>query len=226
MYILRRDYSSAVGVLVNARQIFGPGPQIGLALGLCYSGMGRFGEALDEFLKVIAEAPDTRQAYILLGRIVDHAGDRLPKVAQRLAEFNAANPADAEGYLLYAKALLAQSRPGEAAPEADQALALLRKSLALKADGAEARYLAGCVLQSRRQYKAAVEELEKSIALDPRASAAHLHLAQVYEQLGRAKEAARERELQQRLAEAEREAPELTPGLDPPAPPGVVHRTP
>ncbi|MGO9240612.1 MAG: tetratricopeptide repeat protein [Bryobacteraceae bacterium] len=226
MYILRRDYASAVGVLVNARQIFGPGPQIGLALGLCYSAMGRFGEAVDEFLKVIAEVPDARQAYILLGRIVDHAGDRRPEVARRFAEFNAANPADAEGYLLNAKALLAQSRPGEAAPQADQALALLRKSLALKADGAEARYLAGCVLQSRRQYKAALEELEKSIALDPQASAAHLHLAQVYEQLGRAREAARERELQQRLAEAEREAPEPTPGLDAPAPPGAVQRTP
>jgi tetratricopeptide (TPR) repeat protein len=226
MYMLRRDYEHAVEVLVSTSEVFGPGPQVELALGVCYSGLGRFGEAVDEFLKVIAEAPEAPQAYILLGRIVEHAGARLPEVRQRFAEFNTGNPANPLGYLLHAKALLAQSAPGEAAPPADQAQALLKKALALKADGAEARYLLGCVLESKRQYKAAAEELEKSIALNPQSSAAHLHLAQVYEQLGRAKEAARERELQERLAEAERAVPDPSPGLDPPAPTGVAHRKP
>jgi tetratricopeptide (TPR) repeat protein len=228
MYMLRREYQRAVEVLVNARQIFGSNAQVELALGVCYFGLLRYGDAVDQFLKAIALAPDAPQAYILLGRILEHAGDRLPEVKQRFVEFNNENPNNALGYMLHAKALLAEpgGAEGVPAPDSAKALALLKKSLALKADGAEARYLLGCVLESRRQYKAAAEELEKSIALNPQGSAAHLRLAEVYERLGRAEIAARERELHQELAAAEQAAPDKVLGLDLPAAAGVAHRKP
>ena len=228
MYMLRRDYPHAVEVLANARQMFGKSPQVELALGVCYYGLQRYGDAVDEFMKAIALAPDAPQAYVLLGRILEHAGDRLPEVMQRFVEFNESNPTNALGYMLHAKALLARAGGAEQATEAeaDQALGLLRKSLALTADGAEARYLTGCVLEGQRQYKAAAEELEKSIALHPQGSAAHQRLAQVYGQLGRAEDAARERELHRKLAAAEEAAPDNALGLDPPAPVGVAHRKP
>lgn len=225
MFILRRDYPRAVEVLLNARQIFGNSLPIELALGVCYYGQRQYAEAVDQFLKAIALAPDAPQAHVLLGNILEHAGDRLPEVKQRFVEFNDGNPKNALGYLLHAKVLLAQSGAAEA-PEAEKALALLKKSIALKADGAEARYLMGCVLENKRQYKAAAEELEKSIALNPQASAAHLHLAQVYERLGRTEDAARERELHQKLSAAEQAAPDKALGLDPPGPAGVAHRKP
>jgi len=224
MYMLRRDYRDAVEALENARRMFGKSPQVELALGVCYYGLQRYGDAVDEFLKAIALAPDAPQAYILLGKILEHAGGRLAEATQRFVEFNDGNPNDALGYVLRAKALLAQ--PGAAEAEAEQALGLLRKSLVLRADGAEARYLAGCVLEGNRQYKAAAEELEKSIVLNPQGSAAHLRLADVYGQLGRAEDAARERELHQKLAAAEQAAPDNALGLEPPAPAGVAHRKP
>lgn len=228
MYMLRRDYPHAVEVLANARQIFGTSPQVELALGVCYYGLQRYGDAVDEFLKAVALAPDAPQAYVLLGRMLEHAGNRLPEVTQRFVEFNDGNPKNALGHVLRAKALLARFGGAERAPEAeaDQALGLLRKSLALDANGTEARYLAGCVLEGKRQYKAAVEELEKSIALNPQGSAAHLRLAEVYEQLGRAEDAVRERALHQKLAAAERAAPDNALGLDPPARAGIAHRKP
>lgn len=228
MYMLRRDYPHAVEVLANARQMFGKSPQVELALGVCYYGLQRYGDAVDEFLKAIALAPDAPQAYVLLGRILEHAGERLPEATQRFVEFNESNPTNALGYMLHAKALLARFGGAERAPEAeaDQALGLLRKSLALKADGAEARFLMGCVLEGKRQYKAAAEELEKSIALNPQGPVAHLRLAEVYEQLGRAEDAARERALHRKLAAAEQAAPDNALGLDPPVPAGVAHRKP
>ena len=216
MYMLRRDYPHAVEVLANARQIFGTTPQVALALGVCYYGLQRYGDAVDEFLKAVALAPDTPQAYVLLGRILEHAGDRLPEVTQRFVELNESNPNNPLGYMLHAKALLARFGGAERAPEAeaDQALGLLGKSLALKADGAEARYLMGCVLEGKRQYKASAEELEKSIALNPQGPVAHLRLAEVYEQLGRAEDADRERALHRKLAAAEQAAPDNALGLD------------
>ena len=222
LFMLRHDYTRAVEVLLNARQIFGGSLPIELALGVCYYGQRRYAEAVNQFLNAIGLAPDAQQSYVLLGNVVEHAGARLPEVEQRFVEFNNANPQNALGYVLRAKALLAE--PAAAGPQEEKALALLRRSLAMKPDGAEARYLLGCILERGGQYKAAEEELERSVAANPQASAPHLHLARVFEQLGRVEDAARERDLHQRLLAAEQAAPEKALGLDLPAPAGVARR--
>jgi len=223
LFMLRHDYTRAVDVLLNARQIFGGSLPIELALGVCYYGQGRYAEAVDRFLNAIALAPDAQQPYMLLGHVVDHSGARLPEVEQRFVEFNNANPQNALGYLLRAKALLAEP-PAAGGSQDEKALAFLRRSHALKPDVAEARYLLGCILERRGQHRAAEEELERSIALNSQASAPHLRLTQIYEQMGRAEDAARERELHQRLLAAEQAAPEKALGLDLPAPTGVARR--
>ena len=225
MYMLQHDYPHAVEVLLNARQIFGKSLPIELALGVCYYGQRRYADAVDQFLQAIRMAPDAPQAYVLLGNMLDHAGDRLPEVKQRFVDFNADNPSNALGYLLHAKVLLAL--PAEAqSTEADQALALLRRALALKPDLSEAHCLIGQALERKRQFKAAVDELEQCIAANPQASAPHSILAEVYEQLGRAEDAARERELFRKLSAAEQAAPDKVLGLDSPAPTGLAHRHP
>jgi len=222
LFILRSDYPRAEEVLLNARQIFGSSPPVELALGVCYYGQRRYAETVDQFLKAIALAPDAPQAYMLLGNVLEYAGNRLPEVEQRFVEFSNGNPQNALGYALRAKALLTEPAAGSSQDE--KALALLRRSLALKPDGAEARYLLGCILQHRGQYKAAAEELERSVAVNAEASAPHLRLAEVYAQLGRAEDAARERESYRKLLAAEQAAPEKALGLDLPAPAGVARR--
>ena len=209
MHLLHQDFPKAVEVLMNARKIFDKSAQIELALGVSYYGLRRFPEAVDQFLKTIRLAPSVPQPYAFLSRILEHAGERLVEVTRAFAEFNAGHPKDAMGYLWYAKALTAQITPSEDTADSEIALELLKRSLALDAKVAETHYEIGCLLELKRDYTGAALELERSIALNPKEPGAHFHLSRVYDRLGRKEQAAREREVHEKLTEAETAAPAL-----------------
>ncbi|MGA3190680.1 MAG: tetratricopeptide repeat protein [Bryobacteraceae bacterium] len=80
-YLQHEDFTQASAAIARARKIFARSPQIELAAGVCAYGVRRFPEALDQFLKTIALAPDVPQSYLFLGRMLDHAADRLPETA-------------------------------------------------------------------------------------------------------------------------------------------------
>ena len=210
MFMLHQDFPKAVEVLQNARRIFDKSAQIELALGVCYYGLRQFPEAVDQFLKTLRLAPAVPQPYAFLRRILEHAGDRLNEAAGHFADFNAAHPGDALGYLWHAKALVAKLGPSGQSAESEQALGLLRKSAALDAGIAETHYQIGCLLERNGDHAGAASELERSIALNPKESAAHFQLSRAYDRLGRKEQAARERELHEKLSEAESAKPPLT----------------
>ncbi len=202
VFLKQQDFPSAVRVLENARKIFDKSAQIELALGVAYYGERKFAEAVDEFLRTIRLAPEVPQPYVFLGRILDHANERLPEVTARFAEFEARNPGSYLGYLLHAKALVAQLPAMGFPAEAQTAFDLVQKSLARKEDEAEAHYLAGVLLDRRREFQQAAAELERSIQLNAKDPAAHYRLALVYERLGRKAEAEQQRALHEKLSEA------------------------
>jgi Flp pilus assembly protein TadD len=202
-YLLKPDFPSAISVLENARKIFDKSPQIELALGVAYYGLREFTKAVDQFLNTIRLAPDVPQPYVFLGRILDQAGDRLPLVARRFAEFEAGHPNNPLGYVLHAKALIAQLPPAGDAPEAGIALELLRKALALREDDAEAHYLMGIMLERGGDWTGAATHLERSIALNAKDPAPHYRLARVYGRLRRSADSERERAIHEKLSEEE-----------------------
>ncbi len=200
-YLLHQDFVSAASTLEDARKIFDKSPQIELALGVAYYGMREFQKAVDQFLITIRLAPDVTQPYVFLGRILDQTGDRLPLVTRRFAEFEASHPKDPMGYVLHAKAIIAQLPPTGDPPEAQTALELVRKALALREDEAEAHTLAGILMERKGDWNGAAAHLERSIALDPKAPLPHYRLARVYAHLGRTAESERERALHLKLSE-------------------------
>jgi tetratricopeptide (TPR) repeat protein len=219
-YLLHQDFASAVTVLENARKTFDKSPQIELALGVALYGLRKFPEAVDQFLKTIRLAPDVPQPYIFLSRILDHATDRLPEVTQRFAEFETRNPKNYLGYLLHAKAIVAQLPPSGFPPEAQTALALIEKSVQLKEDDSEVQYQLGILLDRKQDYGEAAKHLERSAQLNPRDSAVHYALARVYARLGRKEEAAEQRALHEKLSEQENTAGPPPLSVDPAGQPG------
>jgi tetratricopeptide (TPR) repeat protein len=202
LYLVRQDFPSAVQVLRNARKTFDKSAQIELALGVAFYGLRRFPEAVGQFFRTIELAPDVPQPYLFLGRMMDHVGDRLPEVIHRAAAFEQRNPQSPVGYVLHAKALIAGLPPTGFPPEADTALNLLGKALALKDDDAEANLQAGVLLERKGDLPAAAVRLERSVELNAKDATAHFRLARVYERLGRAREAAEQRALHEKLGEA------------------------
>jgi tetratricopeptide (TPR) repeat protein len=202
MYLGHEDFVHASEAIDDARKVFARSPQIELAAGVCAYGLRRFPEAVEQFLKTIALAPDVPQPYVFLSRILDQASERLPEVVDRFRQFHDLHPDDAQACLLYAKALLAGIAPGEFSPEAEQAMQLLEHARSLDPNQAGIHYQLGCLLERKREYAAAAAELERSAALDPRQPGVHFQLARVYERLGRKQDAARERDEHQKQAES------------------------
>jgi tetratricopeptide (TPR) repeat protein len=202
MYLEHQDFADATEAIADARKVFARSPQIELAAGVCAYGLRRFPEAVDQFLKTIALAPDVPQPYQFLAKMLDQAGERLPEVVERFRLYQTRHTDDPGASLLYAKALVAALAPEGFPPEADRAMQLLERARSLDGNRAEIHYQLGCLLERKRDYAAAAAELERAVALDVRQPGAHFHLARVYERLGRKEDAARERDEHQRLTES------------------------
>ena len=110
------------------------------------------------------------------------------------------------GPFLYGQALLAQLGAGRDEAAMARIEELLRESLERSDEYWEAHYELGVLLEKRRDYRAAEKHLERAVELNPGSSKPHYRLARVYQRLGKAREAKRERELHKEIAERERQA--------------------
>lgn len=196
-----QDFPAAIATLQEGRKVFDKSPQIELALGVAYYGQRRFPDAVDRFLRVMQLAPDIPQPYYFMGRVLEHAAGRIPEVIQLATHFEQAHPDNPLGYVLHARALLLRSASDDPAADTTQADTLLRKSLSLKEDQADAHLLLGMVLERQKNYEAAAREFQHSIVLNPSDPAPHFRLARVYDRLGRKEEALKERALHEKLSQ-------------------------
>ena len=171
--------------------------QLELALGVADYGLRRFDDAADAFLHTIEITPETEQPYTFLGRILDQIPSRLPQVTERFAEYEAAHPTSAAGYLLHAKALDAQSIEPEAA------LRLLEKSIAMNGGDASAHFETVTVLDRLQRFADAAGQFQRAAELAPSDAAAHYRLARDYDRIGKHEAAQAEREKHAQLIKAQ-----------------------
>ena len=202
--LLHQDFAGAEQVVLEARKVFDKSAQLELTLGVAYYAQRKFSKAVEQFLLTIRLAPDMPQPYAFLGRILEHAGDRLPEATERFAALEQKHPESPLGYLLHAKALLAQLPATGFPPEAEQALELVEKAVSLAKADAEAQFQYGALLFRKGDLAGAVLRLERSAQLNGKDSAVHFQLARVYSAMGRKDDAARERGLHEKLAELEK----------------------
>lgn len=181
----RENFAGALEILHAARDRFPASAQLTLAAGVTYYGLRRFPEAIDAFLRTAELDPAAEQSYIFLGRILDQAEDRLPRITARLAQFQKRAPESYLSNFLLGKAL------------GDEAL--LRKSIALNDGYWESHFELGVLLAGEHKHEDAARELRRAADLNPADAAAHYHLARVYDRLGKTAEAAAERQIHTRL---------------------------
>lgn len=189
-----QKFDAALETLGAGLKIFDKSAQLELARGVALYGLRRFPEAIDSFLRTIQLAPDVRQPYIFLGRMLDVAEGKLPVITQVFASYEKSQPDDALANFLYGKALAASG--GDSA----QAEALLRKSIRLDDSKWESHFELGALLERKHAYPEAAREFERSIERDPREPAPHYRLARIYDRLGKSAEADEQRAIHARLA--------------------------
>jgi tetratricopeptide (TPR) repeat protein len=191
------DFSGALATFDQGRQRFSASAQMQLAYGVAAYGQRRFTDAIDAYLEVIRIDPSIEQPYAFLARMLDQAGDRLPRIVAAYAAWEKAEPSNYLPACLYAKAL------GAAGGDPAKIEAGLRRSIQLNDRYWQSHYELGVLLSERREWPAAAAELARSVELNPKNAPAHFQLARVYDRLGKPDLAQAERAEHQRLTAAE-----------------------
>ena len=194
LYLRAEDFSQAARLAGTGLKRTPQDPQLNLTLGVARYGQRRFEDAIGSFLRVIAIDPAIEQPYIFLGKMLDQAGPHLGEITTACENWLKRSPNDPKPYLVLAKALLASE------PRSARAEELLRRSIQLDAKDWEAHYQLGVLLETRRAYPEAAQQLQLSIAQNPNEAMPHYHLARVYDRLGQSDLAKAEREIHARLS--------------------------
>jgi tetratricopeptide (TPR) repeat protein len=197
--LLKQDFEGAVVTLNKGRELLKDSAQLELALAVALYGQRKFGEAVERFLRTMEIAPDVEQSYVFVGKILEHAGGRMPELVARFRSYQQRHPDSHLGYYLAAKAIVTQGG------DAQQALDLAQQAIAKKDNDPDALFLAGTLLEVRGELAEAALALERSAALRSDAPT-HYRLARVYLKLGRKQDAARERALYEKLTEESSDA--------------------
>jgi tetratricopeptide (TPR) repeat protein len=188
----QQKFAAALESLDAARKFFDKSAQLELAAGVTYYGLRRFPEAIDAFLRTIALDPRVEQPYVFLGRMLDQAEDRLPRITGVFATFARTAPDNFLSSFLYGKAL--------SLAEPDRAQSLLRKSIAQNSGFWESHFELGVLLDQQGKFEEAAREIRRSVELKPDDPAPHYRLARLYDRLGKTAEARAERALHGKLS--------------------------
>jgi tetratricopeptide (TPR) repeat protein len=192
------DFAEALAVLEKGQRQFPKDPQIVLAYGVACYAQRRFADSVGAFLQVIRLDDSIEQPYVFLGRILEHAGERLPEVVAFYAAWEKKAPGNYLPVFLHAKALCASSNP-----DALEIGTKLRRSIELNGSYWESHLELGALLSRQSKWPEAERELARGIELNPREARAHYELARVYLRLGKPGLAQAERAEYQRLRNAE-----------------------
>lgn len=193
----QQKFAEAITILSKAREQLKDSAQLELALGVALYGVRRFDDAATAFLHTITIAPEIDQPYVFLGKFLDQIPGRLADVTKQFVKYQNAHAERPTGYLLHAKALIAQSIEMQAAEE------LLKKAIAIDGGDPSAHFELGVIYFSTRRYEDSAKEFERSAELDPANPATHYRLSNVYSRLGKHDAARVERELHAKLAKAQ-----------------------
>lgn len=205
-HLRQQDFASSKAAFEAGRKYFDKSPALEIGLGIAAYGRRSFKDSVDHFLRAAALAPGLEQPHAFLGRLLQHASDRMDEVVERMKAFHSDHSKNHFGPFLYGQALLAKLGASKDETAMAEIESLLRESLERNEEYWESHYELGVLLEKKRDFPEAEKHLERAVALNPDSSKPHYRLARVYQRLGKAREAKRERELHKQIAERERQA--------------------
>jgi tetratricopeptide (TPR) repeat protein len=161
------------------------------------SNAGKYDEAIAKFNEVIKDVPNCGECYIGIGT---SAGAKKDYAAAEAAYKKAIeiNPNSADAYNGLATIYNDQKKFDEA--KAMSAEAMKRATAAGGSGGADAMYNAGVISWNANEFAKAQEQFAAAVAANPNHAEAHFMLGQVYLNLGKLPDAAKEFETYTKIA--------------------------
>ncbi len=137
----------------------------------------RYQQAEQEFRSLTDAEPENANAHFYLGMTLVE----LDRLEEARTEFQKAN----EASLSPDRQKVAEARLQMGQQQMDQALAALDEAAGASSDNPEIYFNRGLVNANRQNFPAAVQDFEKTLALDPHYATAHYYVGMAYNRTGR-----------------------------------------
>jgi len=173
---------------------------------------GNYDQAVQSLAQATDVDPTAYRPYVFLADVYGTSSKESAAVRERLKRFSELYPQDARAVFYWA---LCQWRAGvgtEPQNMPGKVESLLKKSISLDPNFADAYLQLGALYASQNRYAEAIEQYHQTIARDPGSAVAHYKLGQALARTGRHEEAAREFKTYETLHQQSGSNPAMAPG--------------
>jgi tetratricopeptide (TPR) repeat protein len=155
-----------------------------IGLGMAYYSLGKYDDAVKSLLRAADLSPSDPRGYPFLSRAFDSSPSQAEEVIQRFRRYAELQPSNGEAVYFYAMSLWKGKRAEDPNVDLTQIESLLKKSVALSPNLAEAHLQLANLYSDQRKYAESIPEYLKARQLNPDLADVHYRLAQSYVRTG------------------------------------------
>ena len=197
--LIHRTLDPAVDIFQHAAERYPDSARLAVGLGIALYSRGKYDDAVKALLKAADLNPSDPRSYYFLSKAYDNSPGQANDVIEHFRRFTKLQPQNARAHFYYAMSMWKGRRAQDANLDVRQIESLLRHSIALDPNLAEAHLQLGNLYSDQAKYADAVPEYKRALQQNADLADAHYRLGQAYVHTGQ-KDAAREQlEIYQRL---------------------------
>jgi tetratricopeptide (TPR) repeat protein len=199
--LLHRTLGPAIQVFQDASQRYPTSPRLAIGLGMALYAHGNYDEAVRSLIRAADLNPSDPSAYLFLSRAYDSSPGQADDVIQRFRRFSELQPRNAQALYYYAMSLWKGKRAQDPNLDLRQIESLLKNSLDLDPQLAEAHLQLGNLYSDQSKYVEAIPEYVRALELNPDLADAHYRLGQAYVRTGQKQSAQEQLAVYQKIRE-------------------------
>jgi len=188
-----------VDVFQSATRKYPKSARLAIGLGMAFYSRGNYDDAVKALLKAADLNPTDPRCYYFLSKAYDSSPSQAEDVLQRFRRFAELQPQNARAHYYYAMSLWKGRRAEETNFHTLQIETLLKKSLELDPNFADAHLQLGNLYSDQHKYSDAIPQYERALKENADLADAHYRLGQAYVHTGEKDRAQQQLQIYQRL---------------------------
>lgn len=197
--LLHRTLEPAIEVFQQGTKLCPDAPRMAIGLGMALYSLGKYDEAVKSLLRAADLNPRDPRGYPFLYRAFDSSPTQAEAVIERFRRFAEVAPKNGLAVYYFAMSLWKAKRAQDPSEDMSQIETLLKKSIALDPNLAEAHLQLANLYSDQKKYSEAVPEYLRARELNSDLADVHYRLAQAYVRLGEKDKAQAEFKVYQEL---------------------------
>jgi tetratricopeptide (TPR) repeat protein len=182
--LLHRTLDPAVEVFQHASERYPNSPRLMIGLGMALYSRGNYDDAVKALLKGADLNPSDSRCYYFLSKAYDSSPSQAEEVIERFRRFAELQPKNGRAFYYYAMSLWKGRRAQDPDLDLRKIESLLRTSIQLDANIAEAHLQLGNLLSDQNKYAEAIPEYVRARELNPDLPDVYYRLGQAYVRTG------------------------------------------